>query len=220
MNTMFPSYLLQKPIRHSLISRLKTADTQLVVCSVMFLVIGCAVGPDYRTPKVSAPESWSASQQNETINSADPVVHWWKTFNDPLLDSLIIRAMKSNLDLRAAEARIREARFLNSAVSAELWPEVNTSASYSRSRRSLGISTIPPSAKLKRNLYQAGFDARWEIDLFGGKRRAREAASADVDSVIENQRDVLITLLAEDAYTISICYSAGRPALRSLASPA
>jgi len=76
--------------------------------------------------------------------------------------------MKSNLDLRAAEARTREARFLNSAVSAELWPEVNTSASYSRSRRSLGISTIPPSAKLKRNLYHAGFDASWEIDLFGG----------------------------------------------------
>ena len=67
----------------------------------VFLVIGCAVGPDYRTPKVSAPESWSASQQNKTINSADPVVHWWKTFNDPLLDSLTIRAMKSNLDLRA-----------------------------------------------------------------------------------------------------------------------
>ena len=137
--------------------------------------------------------------QRETINSADPVVHWWKTFNDPLLDSLIIRAMKSNLDLWAAEARIREARFLNSAVSAELWPEVNTSALYSRSRRSLGISTIPPSAKLKRNLYQAGFDASWEIDLFGGKRRAREAARADVDAAVENQRDVLITLLAEVA---------------------
>jgi len=170
-----------------------------MVCSVMLFVIGCAVGPDYRTPKVSAPESWSASQQNETINSADPVVHWWKTFNDPLLDSLIIRAMKSNLDLRAAEARIREARFLNSSVSSELWPEVNTSASYSRSRRSLGISTIPPSAKLKRNLYQSGFDASWEIDLFGGKRRATEAARADVDAAIENQRDVLITLLAEVA---------------------
>lgn len=107
--------------------------------------------------------------------------------------------MKSNLDLRAAEARIREARFLNSAVSAELWTEVNTSASYSRSLRSLDISTIPPSAKLKRNLYQTGFDASWEIDLFGGKRRATEATRADVDSVIENQRDVLITLLAEVA---------------------
>jgi len=213
---MFPSYLLQKPIRHSLISRLKTAYTQLVVCSVMFLVIGCAVGPDYRTPKVSAPESWSASQQNETINSADPVVHWWKTFNDPLLDSLIIRAMKSNLDLRVAEARIREARFLNSAVSAELWPEVNTSALYSRSRRSLGISTIPPSAKLKRNLYQAGFDAIWEIDLFGWKRRAREAARADVDAAVENQRDVLITLLAEltkemPIPSVSVTVSVGLP---------
>ena len=156
------------------------------MCSVMLFVIGCAVGPNYRTPKVSAPESWSASQQNETINSADPVVHWWKTFNDPLLDSLIIRAMKFNLALRAAEACTREARFLNSAVSSELWPEVNTSASDSRSRRSLGISTIPPCAKLKRNLYQTGFDASWEIDLFGGKRCATEAARADVDSVIEN----------------------------------
>src|SRR3989337_3489861 len=107
--------------------------------------------------------------------------------------------MKSNLDLRAAEAGTREARFLSSAVSAELWPSVNTSASYSRSRRSLGISTVPPSAKLKRNLYQSGFDASWEIDLFGGKRRATEAARADVDAAIENQRDALITLLAEVA---------------------
>lgn len=88
---------------------------------------------------------------------------------------------------------------MGSVVAADLWPSMNTSASYSRSRRSMGISTIPPSAKLERNLYQAGFDASWEIDLFGGKRRAIEAARADIDAAVENQSDVLVTLLAEVA---------------------
>jgi NodT family efflux transporter outer membrane factor (OMF) lipoprotein len=133
------------------------------------------------------------------FNHADPIVQWWKTFNDPVLDSLITRAVESNLDLLIAEARIREARFQSGVVSSELWPSVETSASYSRSRRSQGISVIPPKARLKRNLYEAGFDASWEIDLFGGKRHAIEAARADIDAAVENRRDVLVTLLAEVA---------------------
>jgi len=165
----------------------------------MLLIVGCAVGPNYRPPKVSVPESWGESQKNAAFNHADPIVQWWKTFNDPVLDSLITHAVESNLDLRVAEARIREARFQSGVVSSELWPSVETSASYSRSRRSQGISIIPPKARLKRNLYQAGFDASWEIDLFGGKRRAIEAARADIDAAVENRRDVLVTLLAEVA---------------------
>jgi outer membrane protein TolC len=74
--------------------------------------------------------------------------------------------------------RVREARFQSGVVAADLWPSANTSASYSRSSRSIGISTIPPKAKVKRDLYEAGFDASWEIDLFGGKRRASAPESA------------------------------------------
>ncbi|MBI2472838.1 MAG: efflux transporter outer membrane subunit [Planctomycetes bacterium] len=180
------------------VSRLKIVLPALFLPYLILLINGCAVGPNYNPPKVSVPESWSELQQK---GEAKPVstVQWWKTFNDPVLDSLITRAAKSNLDLRVAEARVREARFQSGVVVADLWPSVDTSASYSRSRRSQGISTIPPSAKLKRNLYQTGFDASWEIDLFGGKRRAIEAARADIDAAEENQRDVLITLLAEVA---------------------
>ena len=179
--------------------RPKTVFLILFLCCSMLLIVGCAVGPNYRPPKVSVPESWGESQKNAAFNHADPIVQWWKTFNDPVLDSLITRAVESNLDLRVAEARIREARFQSGVVSSELWPSVETSASYSRSRRSQGISIIPPKARLKRNLYQAGFDASWEIDLFGVKRRAIEAARADIDAAVENRRDVLVTLLAEVA---------------------
>ncbi|HHT9112347.1 MAG TPA: efflux transporter outer membrane subunit [Candidatus Wunengus sp. YC65] len=178
--------------------RWKIALTVLFLPCLLLFLNGCAVGPDYCPPKVSVPTSWSELPQGGKANP-ESLVQWWKTFNDPVLDSLIIRAVPSNLDLRIAEARVREARFQRGVVASDLWPSLNTSASYSRSRRSAGISTIPPSAKIKRNLYETGFDARWEIDLFGGKRRAVEAANAEIDAAVENQRDVLITLLAEVA---------------------
>ncbi len=144
------------------------------------------------------PASWSELSQAGKTNP-ETLVQWWKAFNDPVLDSLIMRAVPSNLDLRIAEARVREARFQRGVVASDLWPSLDASASYSRSRRSSGISTIPPSAKIKRNLYETGFDASWEVDLFGGKRRAVEAANAEIDAAVENQRDVFVTLLAEVA---------------------
>ncbi|MDO8142561.1 MAG: efflux transporter outer membrane subunit [Candidatus Brocadiales bacterium] len=180
------------------VSRLKIVLPVLFLPCLILLINGCAVGPNYNPPKVSVPESWSELQQKGETKPAS-IVQWWKSFNDSMLDSLITRAVESNLDLRVAGARVREARFQSGVVAADLWPSVDTSASYSRSRRSMGISTIPPNAKIKRNLYEAGFDASWEIDLFGGKRRATEAARADIDAAVENQRDVLITLLAEVA---------------------
>ncbi|MBM4064540.1 MAG: NodT protein, partial [Planctomycetes bacterium] len=179
-------------------SRWKIALTVLFLPCLLLFLNGCAVGPDYCPPKVSVPTSWSELPQEGKVNP-EPLAQWWKTFNDPVLDSLIVRAVPSNLDLRIAEARVREARFQRGAVASDLWPSLNTSASYSRSRRSVGISTIPPSARIKRNLYETGFDASWEIDLFGGKRRAVEAAGAEIDAAVENQRDALITLLAEVA---------------------
>lgn len=178
--------------------RCRIALTVLFLPCLPLFIHGCAVGPDYCPPKVSVPTSWSELPQAGKANP-ESLVQWWKTFNDPVLDSLITRAVPSNLDLRIAEARVREARFQRGAVASDLWPSLDTSASYSRSRRSAGISTIPPSAKIKRNVYETGFDASWEIDLFGGKRRAVEAANAEIDAAVENQRDVLITLLAEVA---------------------
>lgn len=167
-------------------------------CLALFAV-GCTVGPNYQPPKVQMPEKWGEQRQEGMTNQPVGIAEWWKTFNDPVLDSLITRAMESNLDLRISEARIREARALRGIATADLWPSVDTSASYARSRRSLVNSSIPPVAPVERNLYQAGFDASWEIDIFGGKRRAVEAAKADIDANVEDRRDVLVILLAEVA---------------------
>ena len=111
-----------------IVSQLKIAVPMLLSCSLMFHSVGCAVGPNYSTPKVSVPESWSELQQKGEAKPAS-IIQWWKAFNDPALDSLITRAVKSNLDLRVAEARVREARFQSGVVAADLWPSVNTSAS-------------------------------------------------------------------------------------------
>ncbi|MDE2216187.1 MAG: efflux transporter outer membrane subunit [Planctomycetota bacterium] len=176
----------------------KITHRLLLSYGLALLLAGCTVGPNYIPPKASVPDNWS-EQQDKANNRSDAIVQWWKTFNDSKLDSLVAQAVKSNLDLRIAEARVREARAQRGVVSADLWPSINTSTSYTRSRRSLGNSAIPSLAPVERNLYQVGFDAKWEIDLFGGKRRAVEAANADIGAAVEDQRDVMVTLLAEVA---------------------
>jgi NodT family efflux transporter outer membrane factor (OMF) lipoprotein len=163
---------------------------------------GCAVGPNYHQPNVSAPTQWNALAGGET-NSAASVAAWWKNFHDAELDSLIERAACSNLDLRIAQSRVREARAQYRMTSADLWPSVDASGSYARQRQSqnqpvLSSFSIPSSA-FENNVYQAGFDASWEIDVFGGTRRATEAAKAQVAATQFGERDVLVTLLGEVA---------------------
>src|SRR5262249_50294763 len=153
----------------------------------------CAVGPDYHPPKVNAPGNWSEAQVAGT-----PVVEWWKTFTDPELDSLIERAVTGNHDLRIATARLREARALRGAAFWDLGPAINGNASYRDVRQSENGPLVLGS-NLHTDVYDAGFDASWEIDVFGGKRRALEAASADVAASVEDRRDVLVSLLAEVA---------------------
>lgn len=177
----------------------KNIRPSVFLCILLSLFAGCAVGPDYTKPKMPVPSSWSEEQQAVSSTSGSTIVQWWKTFNDPVLNSLIERAMESNPDLRIARARVREARAQRGVVSADLWPSVNSSASYSGNRRSLGSPTIPRTVPTEYDLYQSRFDASWEIDIFGGRRRAVEAANADIDTAVENQRDVLVTLLAEVA---------------------
>ena len=131
-----------------------------------------------------------------------------RKFNDPLLDSLVERAVKSNLDLRLAEARIREARASRVVTASGAWPTVDVSGSYTRNRSSenaFGVPTqgaviTPPGGiNLDQNLYRSGFDANWEIDVFGGVRRSVEAADATIEATVEDRRDVLVTLLGEVA---------------------
>src|SRR5258705_2340372 len=173
------------------------------VIAVLLCLSGCAVGPNYRAPQTKAPAQWNESLAGGETNYAITTTEWWTNFNDSELDSLVGRAVRSNLDLRIAQARVREARAQYGIASADLWPTVDGSSSYARERQSrhqpvLGAFPIPKNV-FENDVYQAGFDASWEIDVFGGKRRAKEAAGAQVVASEFGLRDVLITLLGDVA---------------------
>jgi multidrug efflux system outer membrane protein len=167
----------------------------VVICLVL---AGCAaVGPDYRRPDPGAPASWHTDLEGGlTAGQANPqtMAQWWTTFNDPLLADLIERAVHGNLDLKQAKARLREARARRGLSQAELFPTLDASGSFTRSRS----SEITGTGELT-NLYAAGFDAGWELDIFGGVRRSIEAAEADFEASREDLCDVLVSLLAEVA---------------------
>lgn len=165
------------------------------------LVAGCKVGPNHAKPAAIVPEKWVEAPADPStppvpsipvVKSAD-ISKWWEVFNDPVLTSLIDRAVLANLDLAVADTRIRSARASRDIAESSLWPRVGVSAGYSRSRSRGGES----------NLYRAGLDASWELDLFGGNRRAVEASEADLLATIEARRDTLITLTSEVALAYS-----------------
>ncbi len=222
---------------------------------------GCMVGPNYETPVTQTPQEWSgvpsttasATQPGGVTTRPADVDTWWHALNDSTLDSLLDRAVRSNLDLRVATARVREARASRAFIAADLWPQVGVSSSYDYRGGSLNTGAKPlgqtglapkvgqaalgaagsaltsgqavtPAGLAKnvlnsaastvineklapqevvhhrgQNLFQAGFDANWELDVFGGLRRAVEAADADLAATEEDRNDVLVTLLSEVA---------------------
>ena len=175
-----------------------------IMALLALLASGCAVGPNYHQPSVATPAHWGEPLNGGETNGAVSVAAWWENFQDSELDSLIERAVRSNLDLRIAQARVCEARAQYRIASADLWPTVDGSSSYARQRQSknqplLGSMPLPPGVPFENDIYQAGFDASWEIDVFGGKRRATEAARAQVAATEFGRRDVLVTLLGEVA---------------------
>jgi outer membrane protein, multidrug efflux system len=187
------------------------------VCTVLLLVVGlsgCMVGPNYRAPQARVPTAWSEAQPAEAQAGAAGA-QWWTTFKDPVLESLIARAVQANWDLRTAAGRVREARAQRGVAGADLWPTIDVSGAYTQQQSSEnaipfssgGASNATSGApspflqglKLDQDLFQTGFDASWESDLFGGVRRSIEAADADLAASQENLRDTLVSRLAEVA---------------------
>ncbi len=166
---------------------------------LMFLISGCAVGPDFHRPQVSVPAKWAGPtakpEQQPAVPGSRKLADWWTVFQDPTLTSLINRSVASNLDLKLAEARIREARAAKGVAAGGLGPTLAGSGAYQRSRSSAENRTGASTG----DQYRAGFDAGWEIDIFGGQRRNLEAADADLKAAVETRRDVLVSLTAEVA---------------------
>ena len=171
----------------------------IVVSLAAGTLAGCLVGPDYRAPLSSAPPQWSEPLAGGETSDAPSIATWWKSFHDPELDTLVAKAVVSNLDLRIAEARVREARAQRGIADADLWPSADASTSYSRQRMSGNQPLMPPGATLDNDLYQAGFDAAWELDLFGGRRRGVQNADAGIAAALFSRQDVQVTLVAEVA---------------------
>jgi multidrug efflux system outer membrane protein len=156
---------------------------------------GCVtVGPDYHKPATPVPQLQDVNAARE--NAAHFQGEWWKQFGDPVLDALIQRAAANNLDLRIAVARLDESRALLGGAKSQYLPDIESGISYARSREQT------PGFSDQRNTvtaYQAGFDASWEIDLFGGVRRSVEAAHADFGASEAALQDVQVSLFAEVA---------------------
>jgi multidrug efflux system outer membrane protein len=158
------------------------------------LVAACAVGPDYQPP--ATPPAAVLNNDAKSFTAAKPTAEWWSAFEDPVLDDLVHRAVAGNLDLKVAVARVREARALFADAKLDRYPRVTTEAAYQRSDEQ-----FPGFGTRRINIESAdiGFDASWEVDLFGHVRRGIEAASADTGAAEADARDAQVTVTAEVA---------------------
>lgn len=178
-----------------------------LVAGLAILLSGCAVvGPDYHAPQTPTPAKWSEPLLGGTTNNPAQLANWWKNFNDPELNSLIQRAVQANLDLRLAMGRLLEARATRSGAVADFGPTIGTSGSYTRENLSKNAQLINfpaqnnfPSETVKYNEYDAHFDATWEMDIFGSKRRTLEADTANLAASQEDLHDTLMTVLGDVA---------------------
>lgn len=167
------------------------------------LLGGCTVGPDYKAPTAAMPATYAEHTPAAAVSAPTPATPdaWWRNFGDPVLDRLDEEALQSAPDLAAAEARVREARALRGVAGAAEFPEVDAGAGYARTHGSANVPVgVPPGGLgpgIDGNLYQVGFDASWEIDIFGGTRRSIESANASYQASVDERGDVVLTLLAE-----------------------
>lgn len=179
------------------------------------LLAGCTLGPNYAGPPKALPDAPTPATfvraDGTSVTAAPPVADWWKPLGDPLLDDLIARALASNTDVAAGEARLRQARAALGQERANAGPSVSASALYAHAHvpgLDLGSSDTGSggegsgeggSGSTDLNLYNLGFNASWEVDLFGGQRRAVEAARASLEGAEASLADVQVSLAANVA---------------------
>ena len=158
---------------------------------------GCMIGPDYARPPAPTAGRWIEAEHAALRTESADTPRWWEVFGDPVLGRLVAIAHAENLTLRAAGLRVLQAQARRGVAIGGLFPQTQQlSGSYTRTRLSL-------KAVLDRDLdsFQAGFDAAWEIDLWGRFRRAIEAADAELLAAVADYDDVLVSLVAEVATT-------------------
>ena len=169
-----------------------------ILIAWLLCITACTVGPDYRQPDTNMPEKFAETIQTE-YRPGTVEIAWWKQFGDARLEKLVEQAVRGNRDLRAAEARLREARALLLDAGLELLPTVTTHANYTTQKRSLDALNRRNFVPRDLRLYNVGFDAVWEADFFGRLRRNLEAKQAELEVSAADRRDLLVTLISEIA---------------------
>ena len=170
---------------------------RLAAAGLLCLLAACTVGPDYTKPVVESPPAWRIDYP-EAADIAN--TRWWEQFGDPVLTGLIDAALRQNLDLVIAAARVDN--FIGSldTTRAQFFPQVSYSADASRNRASrVGASPLPAGADPYSSLYQGALGASWQVDLFGRVRRQTEAAQAQVYASEQGRRGVVLSVVTSVA---------------------
>lgn len=160
----------------------------LPLLSALTALTACAVGPDYRPPALAIPQGWAGAPASKASPAPS---EWWRQFGDPTLNGVVSEAVTGNLDVAQAKGRIREARASRAQAIGALFPQVDAGASATRSR----------SGSVTGSSFRSGFDASWELDLFGARDRAIEAATYGADAAEDDLDAVLLTLIGDVAST-------------------
>ena len=187
---------------------MRTALRPLALLLSVSVLTGCAVGPDYRSPEIDVSSRFLGEEsvaQRDVKSKADLEV-WWAGFDDPLLTRFISLALEQNLDIAQATARVAQSRASLRLADAALLPSANVNANAARTHQSLETplgQLISATRDFDRNgsYYEANLNASWEIDVFGGLRRGREAAGAEYEA---SEASAIATRLAVAAQTADV----------------
>lgn len=172
----------------------------------LLILLGVVATASAKSPKqahVNVPEHYTQVAPGAD-SSTPPASEWWKEFHDPVLDNLVARALDRNRDIHIAAARIAEARGAEGVSKSALLPQAGLTNNFNRIRGGYAQGVVRADGRnlvsaFDTNSFQAGFDARWELDFFGGNRKAREAATADVAGAIHSREGVKLSVSAEVA---------------------
>jgi NodT family efflux transporter outer membrane factor (OMF) lipoprotein len=195
-------------------SRSRRRRAAWVICAIAGL-FGCSVGPNYVRPPVETPSAYKEAQGWKQAEPRDerPRGNWWEAFNDPQLNTLVTQVAITNQTIKAAEARVREARALTQAARAAFFPIVTANASATRSGSRGGTSvggsvgSTGGASGGVRNSYNVSLDVNWEIDLWGRVRRTVEASEATGEASaadLESAKLSAQALLAEDYFLLRV----------------
>ncbi|MFD1984596.1 efflux transporter outer membrane subunit [Mesorhizobium newzealandense] len=171
------------------------AGRLIVPISTVVLLAGCIVGPDYRTPILPTPAHWSGQNPTKTALPAQ-LSKWWQRLRDPELNALVEEAVAGNLEVASARAKIREAHASYRQSAATLFPSADGSLS---ANRGTTAAITSGSGGDSSGAFRSGFDATWELDLFGANHRSVEAARYGLDAAEEELRSRLLTLIGDVA---------------------